>query len=88
LHLSPRQVLSDDDALPVERTVAVVEVVDRIRDEIRKRGVSTESFEENVGWEVGSALQDPERIWADWCADQLADVCAAIGIDWRAVIPA
>jgi hypothetical protein len=45
-----------------------------------------EQLENDVGWELADALDDPGR-FAEFSLDGLADVAAPFGLDWRRLLP-
>ncbi|HEY7003348.1 MAG TPA: hypothetical protein VH281_03625 [Gaiellaceae bacterium] len=47
---------------------------------------SLAAFEERVGWELRRHLEDPET-FAELPAIALADIGAAVGVDWRSFLP-
>ncbi len=46
-----------------------------------------EALEDEVGWELGPQLEDPQR-FAELPLDALADITRAVGADWRDFLPA
>jgi hypothetical protein len=48
--------------------------------------ISVSAFEEQVGWEVASALKDPDEI-LEWNVYGLTDICAAIGVNRLEALP-
>jgi hypothetical protein len=45
-----------------------------------------EQLENEVGWELADALDDP-AVFAEFSLDGLADVAAPFGLDWRQLLP-
>ena len=69
------------------RTVSLTEVVDRVRAVMEAKRETADAFSERVGWDVASALLDPDSAWTTWNLDMLIDVCNAVGIAWSDVLP-
>lgn len=61
------------------------ELARAIQEHLRHHGLSTEHFEEKVGWEVRQALRDPER-FGDLTLDALSDVSDSVGVEWRRLL--
>jgi hypothetical protein len=53
---------------------------------LRTNGLSLAEFETVVGYEISSALTDPDAI-LDWNLDCLRSVCISIGVDWKTAFP-
>jgi hypothetical protein len=55
---------------------------------VRSRLAETplEQLENEVGWELADALDDPSA-FAEFSLDGLADVAAPFGLDWRGLLP-
>jgi transcriptional regulator with XRE-family HTH domain len=85
LQLRPRDLLSDGP-VPAGATLALPELMARIRAYIGSHEMGLEAFEELAGWEVGMALDDPEHA-RDWNPDGLWDICQLIGVEWLLALP-
>jgi len=85
LGIAPAEIVS-----PLGRAVPdpiqIEQVISAIEEQRRDRGESVERFSERVGWNVESALCDPQQAWVDWNVDCLQDVCRVLGIDWVRVL--
>ena len=87
LRVPPRQLLAPEGLVPPEQTVSMGELVARVQAMMAAEGVTADQFGERVGWDVSSALADPASAWVEWNPDGLRDICAAVGVDWLAVLP-
>lgn len=66
-----------------ESTVSVDELVERIREECRLRGVTLDQFEDVVGWRLSACMETPEMLLNDLSIDGLQWLCRELRIDWR-----
>ncbi len=69
-----------------EPAVSADELVRRIHDECRSRGVTLEQFEDAVGWRLSACIEPPERLLEDMTVDGLRWLCRELRIDWRRVL--
>src|SRR2546425_533540 len=56
LGISPRWLLSDEGAPPIEGMVSALELVQRIEDRISRERITIDTFGQQVGWDVCAAL--------------------------------
>jgi transcriptional regulator with XRE-family HTH domain len=82
-----RQLVDDQNPTAAARPVTYDELASRVRAQIEAEGIVPDAWGQKVGWEVSALLADPGRI-ADLNLDGLADICSAVGVDWRAVLTA
>lgn len=87
LALSPRRLVCGDELPHASFLVSPEAVVAAIRAHVAANRVTIEEFSRTVGWDVESAMGDPNRIWSDWNVDQAHDVCGAVNIDWCTLLP-
>jgi transcriptional regulator with XRE-family HTH domain len=87
LGTSPRALACGSDHPQASVTVSPEMVVQAIQTSLVAHGQSVDEFSHAVGWDVQSVLDDPRRIWPEWCLDQAHDVCSRLGIDWRTLLP-
>ena len=66
-----------------EPAVSPDELVRRIREECRSRGVTLEQFEDAVGWRLSACIDPPQRLLEDMTVDGLQWLCRELRIDWR-----
>src|SRR6266498_4412930 len=66
--------------------VSAAELVHRIHDQCRSRGVTLEQFEDAVGWRLRGCIEPPERMLEDMTIEALQWLCRELGIDWHRVI--
>jgi hypothetical protein len=69
-----------------ESTVSADELVERIREECRLRGVTLDQFEDVVGWRLSACMEPPEMLLNDLSIDGLQWLCRELRIDWRRVL--
>lgn len=87
LNVSPRGLVAPEGADQMCGELAPAEIVEAIRQRLRANSSTLEQFEEEAGWSVSSALNDPETIWADWNLDALQDICRVLGVNWLLAVP-
>ena len=58
----------------------------KVKSHIESHGMTVPEFEDKVGWELESLLNDPEEIW-ERNVQFLKDVCVELGINWLRVAP-
>ena len=87
LAMSPRYLVCGEDWRRVAGTSSPQQIVGAIRTHLVAVSLSADEFGEAVGWDVGSVMDDPNRIWSDWNVDQAHEVCRAVGVDWRTLLP-
>jgi hypothetical protein len=51
-----------------------------------ERGETPETLGARLGWQVSDVLSNPEAMWAACNLDCLQDLCAAVGLNWLAVL--
>jgi hypothetical protein len=69
-----------------EAPVPAAELVQRIHDEYRSRGITLEQFEDAVGWRLSACIEPPERLFTEMSIDGLQWLCRELRIDWHRVI--
>ena len=85
--LTPRELVLGKDIPEDLGITTATQVSEAIKLHLMKHNLSTDEFGKKVGWNVSSAIEDPEHIWAVWCLECIRDVCEGVGIDWRTVLP-
>jgi len=83
LGISPSALLEEPPVLPPLAPAGLVEA-------LRLQNPTPEeiaAFEEQAGWDIRETLDRPELFWG-WNIDELQEVCATAGIEWRRVIAA
>ncbi len=80
-----RELVDDDEAKPPPGRVTYEELASRVRAQIETEGMDIDSWGTKVGWDVVDLLGDAAKV-GDLNLDGLCDICAAVGIDWRAVL--
>jgi transcriptional regulator with XRE-family HTH domain len=66
-----------------EPAVSADELVRRIHEECRSRGITLEQFEDAVGWRLSACIEPPEKLLEDMTVDGLQWLCRELRIDWR-----
>jgi len=66
-----------------EPAVSADELVKRIHEECRLRGITLEQFEDLVGWYLSRCMEPPEKLLEDLSIDGLQWLCRELRIDWR-----
>lgn len=87
LNVTARGLIAPEGVDGVRGEVTAAEVVDAIRERLRRSEQTVEDFEAEVGWSIAGALNNPDSIWSDWNLDGLQDICRAIGLEWLRVVP-
>lgn len=87
LHVPARGLVSDDPHAIVLGRMTPDDVAVAIRHRLAAGASDVDSLGEELVLDVATVLRDPDRIWDDWCLDGLRDVCAGLGLDWRAMLP-
>jgi transcriptional regulator with XRE-family HTH domain len=87
LRVSARALVSDDLEAAILDTVTGSDVAAAIRRRLAADGCDIHMISEELGWELARVLDDPGRIWDAWNVEGLRDVCARLGLDWRAILP-
>jgi hypothetical protein len=87
LLISARSLVSDDPFATIVGSLTPSDLVAVIRRRLAAVGSDVDVLSEELGWELAAVLNEPDRIWDDWTLDGLRDVCARLGLDWRAVLP-
>jgi transcriptional regulator with XRE-family HTH domain len=78
-YLFTRQETSPDDAIrPADLVVAIQRYC-------TEHQISVADFENEVGWELQSFLQDPQVGW-EWNIDCIRDISKQLGLDWNQVL--
>jgi transcriptional regulator with XRE-family HTH domain len=70
----------------VEPPVSVEELVQRIHEECRLRGITLEQFEDIVEYPLTDCIQRPEKLLEDMFINSLQRLCQELRIDWLRVI--
>ncbi len=86
LRVSPCDLVDPENSLPPDAKVSYANLVAAIRAQMEVDGVDAEVWGTRVGWDVTGVIADAERV-GDLNLDALHDICCALGIDWRAVLP-
>jgi transcriptional regulator with XRE-family HTH domain len=69
-----------------EAPVSAEELVRRIHEEYRKRGITLETFEDAVGWRLSACMEPPEHLFNDMSLDGLQWLCRELHVHWHRVI--
>ena len=80
LRIHPSELFGDRISEP---NVLPEELVRRIHEECRSRGVTLEQFEDAVGWRLSACMDPPEKVLEDLSIDGLQWLCREPRIDWR-----
>ena len=73
-------------ALRSEDELSLDELAAMLRGEQGKRGLTLPELEDAVGWEIASALDEPEQL-NQLPPDALAELASFVGADWRKLLP-
>jgi hypothetical protein len=76
---SVRNLFGSESRVPV---ITAEEIVQKVREHLATKQMSQESFEDEVGYHLTAALNDPQSIWKDWNVDCLRSVCQAVRLNW------
>ena len=87
LSLPPRELVCGTDMPASSETTTAAQVAAAIKTHISEQGLDINKYDEQVGWDVHSVIENPENLWDDWNIDSLHEVCVGLGIDWRTVLP-
>lgn len=87
LNISPRTLVAPEGAAQISGELSPAQIVEAIRRRLQATGATQEQFEEEAGWSVANALDDPDSIWADWNLDALQDICGVLGLNWLLAVP-
>ena len=66
--------------------ISAEELIRRIHEECRVRGVTQEQFEDGVAWGWSGCINPPEHLLEDMTVDALQRLCGELRIDWRRVM--
>lgn len=69
-----------------EPPVSAEELIRRVRDECRSRGVTLQQFEDVVGWTLSGYIDGREALLEGISIDGLQWLCRELRIDWRRVL--
>ncbi|MCX7009320.1 MAG: helix-turn-helix transcriptional regulator [Kiritimatiellaeota bacterium] len=83
LGVHPRELFAVET---VETPVSAEELVRRIHEECRFRGVTLEQFEDAVGWRLSACIEPPEYLLEGITIDGLQWLCRELHIHWHRVI--
>lgn len=87
LNMTPADLFSEDvSGNDDARHLSFAEFSKKVKSHIESHGMTVPEFEDKVGWELQSLLNDPEEIW-ERNVQFLKDVCVEVGIDWLWVAP-
>ena len=75
-----------DSPTTPERPVTYDELVTLVRGHVAM-SVSRETFEEDVGWNLGALLESESAALSGYCVEFLEALCPRIGVDWIAALP-
>ena len=67
--------------------LSFAEFIEKVKSHIEAHGMTVPEFEDKVGWELESLLNDPEEIW-ERNVQFLKEVCVEVGVNWLWVAPA
>jgi hypothetical protein len=73
-------------ALRSEDELSLDELAAMLKEEQGKRGLTLPALEDAVGWEIASALDEPEQL-NELPPFALADLASFVGADWRKLLP-
>jgi len=62
--------------------VAPSDVAVALAGRMESEGLTLDQLSEEVGWDLGPVLRDPETIWTDFPVLGMNDLCNALGLDW------
>jgi hypothetical protein len=71
-----------------EPSVSAQDLVQKISEECRSRGITFEQFEDVVGWELRGCMEAPERLLEGISIEGLKWLCRELRIDWLRVLSA
>ena len=85
LGVSTLDLLEPTLSAPLE-PISYAELAELIRARIVLDDVDVDTWGARVGWDVSDILANADSV-ADLNLDGLRDICSALGVDWRAVVP-
>ena len=87
LNITPANLLSDEmKGSGNPGRLSFTEFIEGVKSHIESHDMTVPEFEDKVGWELESLLNDPEEMW-ERNVQFLKDVCVEVGIDWLGVVP-
>ena len=86
LSLKPLQLVQENEFETIEKNTTVQELVNCIKENINKNSETVEEFSNRVGWDVSTALDNPDNVWNDWNLDGLQDISREVGVHWEYVL--
>lgn len=87
LNMTPAELFSEDVSGSDDAHLSFAEFIEKVKSHIESHDMTVPEFEDKVGWELESLLNDPEEIWKR-NVEFLKDVCVEVGINWLSVAPA
>jgi len=75
-----------DEARLPNRRISYDELVSLVHGNLAT-GVSRQTFEEEVGWDLGSLFESEAATLSGYCVEFLEALCSRIGVDWIAALP-
>lgn len=80
LQIHPADLLGGRGSEPV---IPPDQLVQRIHDECRSRGITLEQFEDAVGWRLSACMDPPQKLLEDLSIDGLQWLCRELRIALR-----
>jgi transcriptional regulator with XRE-family HTH domain len=84
LRTTPLELVSPDSVRPAT-PMTFDDLASMVREKIRAEHLDPDTWSSSVGWDVCALLDDPRAVGA-LNLDGLVDICAALGVDWRALL--
>jgi transcriptional regulator with XRE-family HTH domain len=85
LETSVSALLFSEEPPPEFPGASYAEVTAKLRKKIAEEAISLEHLGDQIGWELGPLLDDPDAL-GDLPIDGLRSVCQAVGVDWVAAL--
>jgi transcriptional regulator with XRE-family HTH domain len=86
LHVEPWVLLFGEKAREIQKQTTFREIHERLVERIRQRGMTSQQYGDEVGWDIDAVVDNPEEIW-NFNLQELYDVCKALDLDWVAALP-
>ena len=86
LAIAPSEMLLGETSKGLRQTVAFDMVAKRLVEVMETDRITVDEYGQRIGWDVRDIVSNPNGLW-NCNVDALYHICAAIGIDWVAVLP-
>jgi len=87
LSITVPALLSEDGLTVPARRIEYHELDKRLKDHLRRAGLTQEQFEDQIGWSLDDFFEGEQKMLDSYNLEFLKALCAGLGVPWLEAVP-